>query len=221
MKKATALIKNLLFSKWTFIVIGLLLLFVIFSNIIIERNTKGVIYTSISDTPSKQVALILGTSRYTSWGGTNLFFKYRIKAAADLYDMGKVKHIIVSGDNSLKSYNEPREMRKALIKLGVPEDAITLDYAGFRTLDSVIRCKEIFDQDEVVIISQRFHLERALFIAQKYEMDAVGYAALDPPDKYSIKTHFREYFAKTKAVIDLYIINKRPKFLGKKEHINI
>ncbi len=219
MNKLFGFIKKLFFSKWTLLVIGLLILFIVLSNVIIVEKTKSLIYSSVEETPTKKVALILGTSRYTSWGGTNLFFKYRIQAAADLYNKGKIKHILVSGDNSIRSYNEPREMRKALMNLGVPESAITLDYAGFRTLDSVIRCKEVFSQEEVVIISQRFHIERALFIAEKYKMNAVGFAAQDPPEKYSVKTHFREYFAKTKAVIDLYIINKKPKFLGEKEKI--
>ena len=199
----------------------LVILFMIFSNVIIEQSTENEIYDVISNTPEKDVALILGTSRYTSMGYTNLFFKYRISAAADLYHMGKIKHIIVSGDNSVKEYNEPRQMLRALIALGVPEEAITLDYAGFRTLDSVVRCKKVFGQTRIIIISQRFHLERALFIANKYDIDAIGFAAKDPPEKYSVKTRIREYFAKTKAVIDLYIIDKEPKFLGEKIHIDI
>ena len=150
-----------------------------------------------------------------------MYFKYRINPAVELYRAGKIKHIIVSGDNSLKEYNEPKQMQQALIQKGVPESAITLDYAGFRTLDSVVRGKKVFGQQKFIIISQKFHIERALFIAHKYGIDAIGFAALDPPEKYSIKTKVREVFAKTKAVIDLYIINKKPKFLGKKEIISI
>jgi SanA protein len=221
MKSLFHKIKKILFNKWMITLYCLLILFVVFSNVIIINSTQKDIYYTIAKTPQKKVALILGTSRYTVGGYTNLFFKYRISAAADLYHLGKVKHIIVSGDNRTNNYNEPKEMRKALIALGVPTDAITLDYAGFRTLDSVVRSKKVFGQSEIVIISQRFHIERALFIANKYEIDAVGFAAQDPPEKYSLKTHIREYFAKTKAVIDLYIINKKPKFLGKKEIIKI
>jgi len=221
MKSLFSKIKKLFLNKWTIGAVVFLILFVIFSNVIIRQATKKDIYQTIANTPQKKVALLLGTSRYTTRGTTNLFFKHRINAAAELYQQGKIKHIIVSGDNSLHSYNEPREMQKALIALGIPDSAITLDYAGFRTLDSVIRCKEVFGQTEVIIISQRFHVERALFIANKYEMNTIGFAAQDPPEKYSVKTHFREYFAKTKAVIDLYIINKKPKFLGKKEIIEL
>jgi len=209
-------IKKIILNKWTIFLCCLVVLFVVLSNIIIVQSTKNKIYTNLAGVPQKDVALILGTSKYTIGGYTNLFFKYRIKAAADLYKQGKVKHIIVSGDNSLQSYNEPRQMLRALLALGIPEDAITLDFAGFRTLDSVVRCKKVFGQTKVIIVSQRFHIERALFIARKYDMQAIGYAAQDPPQKYSLTTHVREYFAKTKAVIDLYITNKKPKFLGEK-----
>lgn len=221
MKSLFSKIKKILLNKWTIGATVFLILFVILSNVIIQQSTKDDIFQLTNKTPQKKVALLLGTSRYTARGNTNLFFKHRISAAANLYKQGKIKHIIVSGDNSLKSYNEPREMQKALVALGIPDSAITLDYAGFRTLDSVVRCKEVFGQSEVIIISQRFHVERALFIAKKYKMEAIGFAAQDPPDKYSLKTQIREYFAKTKAVIDLYIINKKPKFLGDLEKINL
>jgi len=214
--------KKLTFNRWSIMGLLLLLGFIFFSNLIIIRSTQSSIYSTVESLPSdNKIALLLGTSRYTSRGNTNLYFKYRIAAAAYLYHSGKVKHILVSGDNSLKSYNEPKEMQDALIKKGVPEHAITLDFAGFRTLDSVVRCKEVFDQNKFIIVSQRFHLERALFIADKYEIEAIGFEAKNPPEKYSKKTKFREFFAKTKAVIDLYITHKKPKFLGKKERIVI
>ncbi len=214
-------IKNILFNKWTLIGIVLLICFTLFSNLIIIQSTQKKIFSNVSEITKKDVALILGTSRYVRGGYTNLFFKYRIDAAVQLYKSGKIKHILVSGDNSKRSYNEPKEMLKALLKRGIPESAITLDYAGFRTLDSVVRCKKVFGQNKFIIISQRFHVERALFIANKYDIDAIGFSAKDPPEKYSTKTRIREYFAKTLAVIDLYIIYKKPKFLGKKEIINI
>ncbi len=213
---------RLFFNKWAVGSFLLLIGFVLFSNWIIISSAKKSIYSTVSETPEgNKVALLLGTSRYTVRGTTNLYFKYRIKAASELYHLGKIKHIIVSGDNSLKEYNEPKHMQQALIQKGVPKSAITLDYAGFRTLDSVVRGKKVFGQNKFIVISQKFHVERALFIANKYGIDAIGFAAVDPPGKYSIKTKVREVFAKTKAVIDLYIINKEPKFLGKKETIKI
>lgn len=207
-------------NKWFLIGITSTLVFIVFSNVIIVQSTEDNIFNDLT-IPSNDVGLILGTSRYTHRGTTNLFFKYRIEAAAKLYHGGKVKHFIVSGDNSVKEYNEPREMQKALIEAGVPSSAITLDYAGFRTLDSVVRCLKVFGQQKITIISQRFHVERALFIANKYDMLAVGYAASDPPHAYSKIGPIREYFAKTKAIIDLYLIHKNPKFLGKEEIIEI
>lgn len=195
--------------------------FIITSHMVITNGAKGFIYNEANEVPSTDVALILGTSRYTTQGATNLFFKYRIQAVVKLYKAGKIKHIIVSGDNSVSSYNEPREMRKALVKEGIPYESITLDFAGFRTLDSVVRCKEVFDQDHFIIISQQFHIERALFIAKKFDIHATGFAAQDPPEKYSFKTTVREYFARTMAIIDLYILHTQPKFLGKKEVITI
>lgn len=222
MKSLFQKINKLLFNKWTIGSVFLLIVFIFFSNWIIIHSAKESVYESITETPDgNNVALLLGTSRYTVRGTTNLYFKYRIAAAAELYHAGKVKHVIVSGDNSLKEYNEPKHMLQALIQKGVPESAITLDFAGFRTLDSVVRCKKVFGQTKFIIVSQRFHIERALFIANKYEIDAIGFAAKDPPEKYSLKTRIREFFAKSKAVIDLYIIHKNPKFLGKKEIIEI
>jgi len=213
---------KLLFNRWTIGSFMLLMGFILASNWIIILSAKQSVYDNVSETPDgNKVALMLGTSRYTVRGTTNLYFKYRIDAAVELYRSGKIKHIIVSGDNRVENYNEPKQMQKALMSRGIPESAITLDYAGFRTLDSVVRCKKVFGQSKFIIISQRFHVERALFIANKYDIDAIGFAAQDPPQKYSTKTKIREIFAKTKAVIDLYLINKKPKFLGKKEVINI
>lgn len=215
-------IKNILFNKWTVGSFLLLLAFILVSNWVIIYSAKQSVYSKISKTPNgNKVALMLGTSRYTVRGTTNLYFKYRVNAAVDLYRSGKIKHIIVSGDNRVENYNEPKQMQSALMSRGIPENAITLDYAGFRTLDSVVRCKKVFGQSKFIVISQKFHVERALFIAKKYDIDAIGFAAQDPPEKYSTKTKIREIFAKTKAVIDLYIINKKPKFLGKKEIIKI
>jgi len=215
-------IVKLLFNKWTIGSFMLLMGFILASNWVIIASAKQSVYDNVSETPNgNKVALMLGTSRYTVRGTTNLYFKYRVDAAVELYRSEKIKHIIVSGDNRMENYNEPKQMQKVLMSRGIPESAITLDYAGFRTLDSVVRCIKVFGQIKFIIISQRFHVERALFIAHKYDIDAIGFAAQDPPGKYSTKTKIREVFAKTKAVIDLYLINKKPKFLGKKEVINI
>jgi SanA protein len=177
-------------------------------------------FDDISELEPRDVALVLGTSRSVNGRYENPFFTQRMKAAADLYHAGKVKHILVSGDNSNAIYNEPRDMRQKLIDMGVPKGAITMDFAGRRTLDSVIRCKEIFQQRKIIIISQAFHNYRALFIARYHGIDAIGFNA-DYPGEVSSKTLLREYFARPKAVLDLYFLHTRPKFMGEKVDIQV
>lgn len=206
------------------IVRGLLILLILlvagigFCNYWVVSSTKQQMYSDLALVPYRKVGIVLGTNRV--WRKEeNPFFKYRIDAAVALFNAGKIKHIIVSGDNHISSYDEPKDMKKELVKAGVPDSCITLDYAGFRTFDSVIRGKEVFGQDSVTIISQEFHNERALFIANYYKMSAVAFNAQDVPDQYSIDTHLREYFAKCKAVLDLYVFHSTPHFLGEKVKI--
>ena len=190
-------------------------------NIWIVKSTEADVYSSLDDLPDHRVALVLGTSYRSVGGGPNPFFQNRIEMAAMLYSMGKVDHFILSGDNSTRYYNEPLEMRKALISKGVPSSAITLDYAGLRTLDSVVRSKKIFGQNKILIITQPFHSYRALFISRYYKMDAVAMVAEDPDLEQTFKVRLREYLARTKAVLDLYIFKTDPRFLGEKEEIII
>jgi len=197
-----------------------LIIIIVLSYKAIDWTTDRQIKTSLKKTPKKHVGLVLGTSKYVVSGGRNLFFKYRIDATVKLYRAGKIQHILVSGDNGHKSYNEPEEMRKELIKQGIPNDRITLDYAGFRTFDSMIRCKEVFCQSDIIIITQRFHLHRALFLANRFGINAIGFEAKDVPKSYAVKTTVREYFARVKALLDIYILNTSPKFLGQKECID-
>ncbi|MEL7530136.1 MAG: ElyC/SanA/YdcF family protein [Bacteroidota bacterium] len=170
---------------------------------------------------SYPVAIVLGTSPRTSNGQTNLFFKYRIDAAAELYHAGKIRHFVLSGDNRTENYDEPTKMRLALQERGVPDSAITLDYAGFRTLDSIVRTRSVFDLDKIVVISQAFHNERALFIAKAKGIEAIAYNAQSVPQSYAPKTYLREYLARCKAVLDLYILGTEPHFPGPKEPLEI
>jgi len=192
----------------------LLLVCIVACNFWVYFSTRNQVYTNFNKLPVNDVALVLGTSKYSRSGNANLFFKYRMEAAKKLYFTRKVKHIIASGDNSRSYYNEPQDMKKALIKRGIPLTSISLDYAGFRTFDSVVRSKKIFGQNRVTIITQNFHCYRALFIANYYGMNAVAYAAGGVPDGHSPYTRFREYIARCKAVLDLYILRNNPKFLG-------
>jgi SanA protein len=191
------------------------------SNLWIIKSTESKVYSDLSKLPEHRVALVLGTSHRMVGGGPNPYFEKRIETAATLYKMGKIDHFILSGDNRTMFYNEPWEMRKALIRAGVPENAITLDYAGLRTLDSVVRSKKIFGQDKITIITQPFHSYRALFISSYYDIDAVAMVADEPGLEQSFKVRIREYFARTKAVLDLYVFKTSPRFLGRKEQLNI
>ncbi|WP_245970552.1 SanA/YdcF family protein [Pseudochryseolinea flava] len=170
--------------------------------------------------PDHSIALVLGTSHRLAGGGSNPFFEHRIETAAKLFKLGKVDHFILSGDNSTQYYNEPVAMQKALIEKGIPKEAITLDYAGLRTLDSVVRSKKIFGQNKITIITQPFHSYRAIFISNYYDMDAVAMVADEPELNISFKVLVREYFARPKAVLDLYILKTDPQFLGEKEELN-
>ena len=194
-------------------------LFLILCNVWVVSTTAGKVYEEEKDLPGHRMALVLGTSHRTVAGGPNPFFETRMQTAASLFHHGKVDHFILSRDNRWLYYNEPVEMRKSLVGLGVPATAITLDYAGLRTLDSIIRCKQIFGQDTITIITQPFHSYRALFISQYYDIDAVAMVAGEPDFDSSVKVRLREYLARTKAVLDLYVFKTSPKYLGEKEEV--
>lgn len=170
-------------------------------------------YDDIEKVPYNRTGLVLGTSKYIAKGKINQYYINRINTAFELYYNGKIDYIVVSGDNAKKTYNEPRTMRADLLKLGIPAERIYLDYAGFRTLDSVVRIKHIFKQKSVTIISQGFHNERALYIARHNGIDAVGFNAPMPKDDFFV-SHIREFFARIKCIFDVYVFNSQPKFLG-------
>lgn len=177
-------------------------------------------YSSVSEIPHNRTGLVLGTSKYLTKGGLNQFFLNRIEATTQLYFAQKIDYIVVSGDNAHRNYNEPREMRRELIARGVPKDHIYLDYAGFRTLDSVMRIEQIFKQKSVTIISQDFHNERAIYIARHHNIEAIGFNAEDVEKDFFIPS-IREFFARIKCILDVYIFNSKPKFLGESIEIGI
>ncbi|MFT5200373.1 MAG: SanA protein [Planctomycetota bacterium] len=177
------------------------------------------VYTSAQAVPKSPVGLVLGTAP-TFQGRPNVFYTARIKAAAELYHAGRVRALIVSGDNSRATYSEPDAMRADLIAAGVPARHITCDYAGFRTLDSVLRAREVFGQDDFVVVSQAFHAERAVFLARRHGMKANAFAAQDPRARAWIKFRAREVLARCLAVSDL-LRRKEPKFLGPEVSVNL
>jgi len=198
---------------------GLVLIYSI--NAYITKEAQSNLYNDINKIPSKNAALLLGTSKYRKTGEENYFYTYRIRAATALWKAKKIKAIVVSGDNGTKHYNETRAMYKDLIKAGVPAEYITKDYAGFRTLDSVVRAEAIFGLKDYIIVSQKFHLERALYIAKAKGQKVIGFVAKDIPGTVAAyKMKVREYLARTKAFLDLYVLHTEPKFYGKKEKVN-
>jgi len=208
------------FIKWMFF----LLLFgiagyylVVYNHNRMVENAKPYIYNNLNDIPVKKAALVLGCSKYSATGALNYFFKYRIEAAAKLFKAGKVKAIIVSGDNGSKEYDEPTQMRDDLVHAGVPSQYIQLDYAGFRTLDSIVRAKSIFDLEDYIIVTQRFHLERAIYLAHEKKQKVIGYVAKDFQGSIWVKRMGkRELLARVKAVLDVNIFGVEPRFYGKK-----
>jgi len=207
--------------KQLFYLFIVVLAFIVSANVWIVSSTTHKVYADYDSLSNHPVALVLGTSHLLTDGSPNPFFDNRIESAALLFREGKIKHFIVSGDNRTKYYNEPFEMKKALVKQGVPSSAITLDFAGLRTLDSVVRSKEIFGQNEITIVTQVFHSYRALFISNYYGIDAVAYVTNEIESADGEKVHWREYLARAKAVLDLYVLKTEPRHLGQKEPIQL
>lgn len=179
---------------------------ILLCNWLVVLTTQHKVFFDVSSLPSNDVGLVLGTSKYVARGKENLFFKYRMEASALLFKEGKVKYLILSGNKEAETYDEPKAMKQALTKLGIPENVMLLDTAGYRTFDSVVRCREVYGQERVTVISQNFHNARALYLAEHEGLDAVGFAAQDVPDGYSFKTLLREYLARPKAMLDVYVL---------------
>ncbi|MEW4922942.1 ElyC/SanA/YdcF family protein [Algibacter sp. 2305UL17-15] len=182
-------------------------------------KARHYVFDDLETIQNNKVGLVLGAGKYTSHGNINLYYKYRLEAAIRLYKAGKIEFILVSGDNGRKDYDEPSDFKNDLIKRGIPARKIVLDYAGFRTLDSVVRAKEIFGLSEFTIISQKFHNERALFLAKSHNIKAIAFNAKDIRGRFGLKTNLREYLARTKAAVDI-LFHVKPKFLGKKIEIS-
>ncbi|MDQ1214205.1 outer membrane permeability protein SanA [Pantoea anthophila] len=178
----------------------------------ISWKTAPFIYENVSSLPHRQVGVVLGTAKYYRTGVINQYYLYRMQGALNAYNSGKVNYLLLSGDNAQQSYNEPMTMRRDLIKAGVDPADIVLDYAGFRTLDSIVRTRKVFDTNDFIIITQRFHCERALFIALQLGIQAQCYAVPSPKNMLSVR--FREVGARLGALADLFLLKREPRFLG-------
>lgn len=188
----------------------------ILANSFVNNFSDKYLYNYTLTVPKNDVGVLLGTSKYLTNGEYNLYFTYRMEAAEKLYFSNKINFILVSGDNATMAYNEPITIKGELVKRGIPEEKIVLDYAGFRTFDSMIRANKVFGQEQFTVISQPFHNERAVFIARKNGIEAIGFNAKDVSNQSGFKTQLREKFARIKVLLDIYILNTQPKFLGEK-----
>ncbi|WP_075321320.1 SanA/YdcF family protein [Histophilus somni] len=206
------LVKRLLHYSFAFSI------FTFFSLIIIDRSiawyVQDRIYTKIEELPSRPYGIVLGTAKYFSKNNPNLYYNNRLTATVELFKQEKIDYLLLSGDNRTMQYNEPITMFKDLRKMDIPEDVMYMDFAGFRTLDSVIRADKVFKAQPMTIITQQFHCERALFIAKFYDIDAICFAAKSPANYLSVR--MRELFARVKAILDI-VLEKEPYFLGNPE----
>ncbi|MBL7997805.1 MAG: YdcF family protein [Candidatus Kapabacteria bacterium] len=207
------------------VVTGILLILtgvitVVVCNMTVEHRAEGALYSAVRDVPYRKVAIVLGASKMLNNGWQNWYFRNRILAAEQLYKSGKCNYLILSGDNHIEGYNEPQDMRMELVQRGIPDSALYLDYAGFRTYDSMVRLKAIFGQDSCIVVSQQFHNERALYIANAVGIHAIGFNAEDISDHNGMKTKIRERFARVLVVADV-LFGRHPKYYGEPVPIGI
>lgn len=200
--------------------LGIIYILILYNNHRIAKEASSFIYHNINKIPEKKAVLVLGTSKYFKGGTLNYYYKYRIDSAVQLFKAGKVKAIVVSGDNGSKNYDEPTTMHDDLVARGIPSRYISIDYAGFRTLDSIIRANAIFSLEDYIIISQQFHLERAIYLAHAKGQKVIGFTAKDFKNTiWAKKMQHRELLARAKAFIDIHL-GVEPKFYGKKVKVN-
>lgn len=205
--------------------LGVLLAFVaifgvvVWWNFLCHRAARGRVFSSVEAVPVNDVGVVLGTARLTKSGKLNLHFAKRIEAAALLYRSGKVRHLLVSGDRQVAGYDEPTNMRQSLVAAGVPNEAITSDFAGFRTLDSVLRANRVFGLERFTVITEKFHCPRAVWVGRRHGLEVVACAATAGREPWTQWVYAREYIARAACAIDLYLLNRGPKFTGPREPI--
>jgi SanA protein len=203
----------------TFVILGAL--WVAVASLMVIATARGRTYSDPVTIPARRVGLVLGCSRFLGDGRRNSFFDNRIQAAARLIRAGKVRYLVVSGDNHVAGYDEPKDMKESIVQAGVPPERVYCDYAGFRTMDSIVRVREVFGQTAVTVISQEFHNQRAIFIAQHRGVDAIAFNASEVDAYNSFKTKCREQIARANMLLDLFVFHRQPKFLGEKVAIPI
>lgn len=207
-------LKRLLKIAFAFILFCILITW--WSDYRIRKQAEDFCNNDLSKIPACKSAIVLGTAKFLSNGSVNLYYQYRIDATLELFRAGKIKYVIISGDHGSTDYNEPQTFKEDLVKGGIPDSLIYLDYAGFRTFDSIIRGKEIFEQDTFIVVSQKFHNERAIYIGAENKLTVYGYNAKDVSKAYGLRTNAREKLARVKTMLDLHLLNTKPRYLGEK-----
>ncbi|MEQ1440035.1 ElyC/SanA/YdcF family protein [Fontimonas sp. SYSU GA230001] len=209
-------------KRWSALAAGAVVLFVLLSNRWVINSTDAYVFRNWALLPDNEVGVVLGTSKYLESGRPSPEFRGRIAAAAELYRNGKVRHLIVSGANPDSTYNEPRKMYQELVQAGVPEKAITMDFAGYRTFDSIVRADAVFGLDRFTIVTQKYHSYRAVFIGRKLGLKVVAYVAPATSDgDQGLRHPPREVFARAMAVLDLFLLRTTPRFLGDPQPIRL
>lgn len=204
-------------SKAIYKLISLFLLIVliaiIYANLLVTSH-KEFTHSNISNVSKEYACLVLGTSKFLSNGDVNSFYQYRMDATVEAYTAGKCSKIVVSGDNRRYNYNEPEQMKQSLVAMHIPADVIFCDYAGARTLDSVLRFKYVFGQSSGIVISQEFHNERAIYIGKNNGINLTGFNAKEVDAYNGFRTKFREIFSRVRAVADIEIFHSKARHYG-------
>ena len=164
--------------------------------------SKGRVYSDVDEIPHREVGLLLGTNPKGRRGGANMFYNYRIDAAVELYEAGKVDRILISGAKKGAGYDEPQAMCEALVVRGVPDSILVLDGQGFHTIESIVRAKEVYEVDSLTVISQEFHNRRSLYMAKHNGMDAIAFNAANTTVlRWRVIMFLRERASRVKAVL--------------------
>ena len=200
-----------MFAVPVFSVVGIFIGSMLTSAAVVRESAHGRTYSDVRAIPHRPVGLVLGCSMRLSNGAFNPFFVNRVSAAADLYRAGKVDRLLVSGETHANGYNEAADLKAALIGSGIPAQRIDADFAGFRTLDSVVHARKVFGLNQVTIVSQRSHNRRAIFLAVHSGLDAIGYDASMAGVQDGFWYAFREHFAGLKAVLDIFVLHTQPR----------
>lgn len=200
--------------------IGTLLLLVLLNAWFVLRQESKIYQLDQVCSEDYDVAIIFGTSQFLRSGAHNPHFFGRVERGAALYHTGQVNHLLLSGDNRTLYYNEPLRMQRALTQLGVPADHTTLDYAGLSTFDTLKRARDIFQLEAAVLITQDYHLPRALYIAEHLGLDVVGCVAKGPEWSGMKRLWLREVAARFRTLGDLHIWHREPRMLGDPEPLD-